>query len=132
MLVAMTDAAVSRFMPTAAWVGLLLAGGVAIAIAHRIRRGRGVTETAVMTAHTALGMVVMAGLLAGMTAPAATVASDGHAHGGAGLGPICAVAAVAYAAGSAAAARRACARGDRLQYAAMGVATLAMGAAALV
>jgi len=92
-----------------------------------------VTDATVMVAHTAVGMVVMAGLLATMgMSSSATTGTSTHSHGGAPIALLGAAAAVAFAVGSVVVARRRCRAGDRAQYATMGAATLVMGAAGLV
>ena len=127
MLLAMLDAAVFGVVAPVYWTALLLAAAVGLAIWRRPRQRRVPRVPALMTLHTTLGMVVMAGLQIAMGAHA--TASD-HAHG-LSLAPVLAAAAVGYGALSFTAIRRMPARLDRAQIGAM-AASVALMAVAMV
>jgi hypothetical protein len=139
MMVAMLDSALGSLVAPVFWAALLLAGAMALAVLRRRRpctAGESVPPRlgrpgTAMTVHTGIGMVAMAALLLAMgRVDAATTA---HVHGvtGAGLAVALIGGTIAYAAGSLFAAVRAQGVLHRMQYAAMGVSTLVMGAALL-
>lgn len=125
MLLAMLDAAVAGLVAPVYWTVVLLAAAVALAVWRRPRQKRAPRVSALMTAHTTLGMVVMAALQLGMGGPAAS-----HAHGP-GLGPVLAGAVIGYVGLSLAAVLKMPARLDRAQIAAMAASVVLMAVAAV-
>ena len=76
MLLAMLDAAVFGVVAPVYWTALLLAAAVGLAIWRRPRQRRVPRVPALMTLHTTLGMVVMAGLQIAMGAHASAPSHD--------------------------------------------------------
>lgn len=130
MLLAMLDSAAAQVVAPVFWAALLLMGGMALAVSQR-QRGRRPRAGAVMTLHTATGMVAMGALLLAMGHGDA--ASPPHAHGmsSATLMIVLVGGAAVYATASVVAALRAHGRLDRAQYAAMGASTCVMAMALL-
>lgn len=125
MLLAMMDAAVSGIVAPVYWTVLLLIAALALAVWRRPRQRRAPRVPALMTVHTTLGMVVMAGLQLGMGGH-----TTAHAHGPA-LAPVLIGAVIGYIGLSALAARRMTARLDRAQITAMGASVLLMAVASV-
>ncbi|MDR6691644.1 hypothetical protein J2X55_002567 [Microbacterium sp. 1154] len=124
MLVAMLDAAVFGVVAPVGWTALLLIAALALAVWRRPRQRRTPRQPALMTAHTTLGMVVMAALQLGMGSHTA-----GHAHGPA-LAPVLVVCVVGYVGLSLAAGQRMPALLDRVQIGAMTASVVLMAVAA--
>lgn len=127
MLLAMLDAAVFGVVAPAWRTAALLAAALGLAIWRRPRQRRIPRVPALMTLHTTLGMIVMAGLQMIMIGHAGT---SGHAHGLA-LAPVLIGAAAVYAALSLEAMRRMPARLDRSQIGAMAASVVLMAAASV-
>lgn len=127
MLLAMLDAAVFGVVAPVYWSALLLAAALGLAIWRRPRQRRAPRVPALMTLHTTLGMVVMAGLQLAMGGHAT---ASGHAHG-LSPAPVLAAAAVGYGALSLTAIRRMPARLDRAQIGAMAASVALMAVAAV-
>lgn len=123
MLLAMMDAAVFGFLAPVSWTVLLLVAALALAVWRRPRQRRTSGVPALMTLHTALGMVAMAALQLGMGGHA-----SGHVHGLA-LAPVLVGLTAGYVALSLAAIRRMPARLDRAQIAAMAASVVLMAVA---
>ncbi|MFT4305306.1 MAG: hypothetical protein QM604_00280 [Microbacterium sp.] len=135
MLLAMADAAGPGWIAPVYSAGLLLAAAMTLVALRGARREghrrRDRAELA-MTAHAAVGLIVMAALLLGMDH--AAEASGGHAHGpsAAAVAALFVAGAAAYALWSGWEAARAHSPLGRLQFGAMGAATLAMGLAGVI
>lgn len=127
MLLAMVDAAAFGVVAPVYWTALLLAAALGLAIWRRPRQRRAPRVPALMTLHTTLGMVVMAGLQLAMGGHA--TASD-HTHGLSPT-PLLAAAAIGYGVLSVTAMRRMPARLDRAQIGAMAVSVGLMAVAML-
>lgn len=133
MLLAMLDSAFGGVVAPVFWAALLLLSAMCLAADSR-RRGRASRIGSMMTLHSAIGMVAMAGLLIAMDHGAGGgAAASGHTHGmSSATLVVCLLAGCAvYAAGSILAALRAHGWLDRAQFAAMGASTLVMGIALL-
>ncbi|MDQ1076117.1 MULTISPECIES: hypothetical protein [Microbacterium] len=127
MLLAMLDAAVFGVIAPVWWTVLLLTAALGLGAWRRPRQRRVPRVPAVMTLHTTLGMIVMAGLQLAMGGHAT---SSGHAHG-LSLPPVLVGAAAVYAVLSLEAMRRMPARLDRAQIGAMAASVILMGVAAM-
>lgn len=125
MLLAMLDAAVFGVIAPVYWTALLLGAALALAVWRRPRQRRARRVPTLMTVHTALGMVVMAGLQVAMSGH-----TSAHAHGVA-LGPLLLGCAAGYAVFSIAAIRRMASWLDRAQIAAMAASVVLMAVAAM-
>ncbi|MDQ1124839.1 hypothetical protein [Microbacterium trichothecenolyticum] len=125
MLLAMLDAGLSRLVAPVWWTAMLLAGAVTLAIWRRPRQRRPPRVPALMTMHTTLGMIVMAGLQVGMAGHAGT---SGHAHG-LDPAPVLIGAATVYAVLSVGVIGRMPARLDRGQIGAMAASVVLMAVA---
>ncbi|MFV9426600.1 hypothetical protein [Microbacterium sp. S1037] len=125
MLLTMLDAAVFGLIAPVYWTALLIVAAVGLAVWRRPRQRRAPRVPALMTVHTTLGMVVMAGLQVAMGGHSPT-----HTHGVA-LGPLMVGAAVGYAVFSSVAMRRMPARLDRAQIGAMAASVVLMAVAAV-
>jgi len=127
MLLAMLDAAVLGVVAPVWWTVLLLAAALGLGAWRRPRQRRVPRVPAVMTLHTTLGMIVMAGLQLAMGGHAT---SSGHAHGLSST-PVLVGAAAVYAVLSLEAMRRMSARLDRAQIGAMAASVILMSVAAM-
>lgn len=127
MLLAMLDAGLWGLVAPVYWTALLLVAAVSLAFWRRPRQRRAVPVPAVMTLHTALGLVAMATLSLTM---GAHWSPSGHAHGVA-LAPVLAGGALGYVAASVAVMRRMPARLDRAQITAMAASVVLMAIAGL-
>lgn len=127
MLLAMLDAAVFGVVAPVYWTVLLLAAAVGLGVWRRPRQRRVSRVPAVMTLHTTLGMIVMAGLQLAMGGHAKP---SGHAHG-LTLTPVLVGAAAVYAVLSLSTMRRMPARLDRAQIGAMAASVVLMSVAAM-
>ncbi|MEU1973441.1 hypothetical protein ABZ477_17435 [Microbacterium sp. NPDC019599] len=136
MVPAMLDSgATAPVLPPILWTGILIATAGALGVAHRARRGPAHADHEPVAVphspvYTALGLVVMAALVAGVPHLEGT-ASGHHGHGGGSLVALLVLVPTAYLIGSIAGALRMRHPLDRVHLAAMGVSAGLMGIAAL-
>ncbi|WP_022878781.1 hypothetical protein [Microbacterium sp. B19] len=128
MLLAMLDAGLFGVVPPVYWAAVLLAAAVGLAFWRRPRQRHAPRVPPLMTAHTATGMALMAGLQMAMSAHGG--GASPHAHG-LGLPAFLLATALGYAAASAWAMHHMPARLDRAQIGAMAASVALMAVAAV-
>lgn len=90
MLVGMTDAMTVSLLPPVAWFAALVAAGLLLAAARRVRPVTGARPHAMLSAHLALGMIstaVLILLMPSMPSMPSAVPPSAHGHGGSAAMP---------------------------------------------